>query len=59
MMLSAEISLSLGDAGILSPALAAWGTNLIFTIIALFLLYRRLRGRPIYQTLKSFFPGGD
>lgn len=59
MMLSSEIFLSLGDAGILSPALAAWGTNLIFTIIALFLLYRRLRGRPIYQALKSFFPGGD
>ena len=59
MLLSAEIALSLGDAGILSPALAAWGTNLVFTTFALFLLYRRLRGRPIYQALKKLLPAGD
>jgi LPS export ABC transporter permease LptG len=59
MLLSAEIALSLGDAGILSPALAAWGTNLVFTILAFFLLYRRLRGRPIYQALKKLLPAGD
>lgn len=59
MLLSAEIALSLGDAGILSPALAAWGTNIVFTVIALFLLSRRLRGRPIYQTLKGLFPVGE
>lgn len=56
MLLAAEISLSLGDAGFLSPAAAAWGTNLVFTTVALILLYRRLRGRPIYQALKQLIP---
>lgn len=56
MLLAAELCLSLGDAGFLSPATAAWGTNLVFTTIALALLYRRLRGRPIYQALKQLIP---
>ncbi len=56
MLIAAEISLSLGDAGYFSPALAAWGTNLVFTLIALALLYRRLRGRPIYQSIMDHIP---
>lgn len=59
MLLAAEIALSLGDAGFISPALAAWGTNLVFALVALFLLSRRLRGRPIYQALKNLFPVAD
>ena len=56
MLLSAEIFLSLGGAGYLSPAAAAWGTNVVFAIIAALLIYQRLRGRPIYQNIKKLFP---
>ncbi len=56
MLIGAEISLTLGYAGYLPPALAAWGTNLVFTTLALFLLYRRLSGRPIYQSLMNLIP---
>ncbi len=57
MLLVTEFSLTLGDAGYLPPQIAAWGTNIIFAALALFLLYRRLHGRPIYQSLKNLFPG--
>ena len=40
-------------------SVAVGGTNLVFTILALFLLYRRLRSRPIYQALKKLLPAGD
>jgi lipopolysaccharide export system permease protein len=56
MLLSAEVFLALGDSGYLSPTLAAWSTNGLFTLLALALISRRLQGRPIYQTLKSLLP---
>ena len=56
MLLSAEIFLSLGSAGYLGPAAAAWGTNIVFVAIAAVLIYQRLRGRPIYQTIKNLLP---
>ena len=58
MLLCSEAFLTLGDAGQITPLLAAWGTNLIFTIIALVLLWRRLQGRPIYQAILSRTPLG-
>ena len=58
MLLCSEAFLTLGDAGQITPLLAAWGTNLIFTIIALVLLWRRLQGRPIYQAILSRTPFG-
>lgn len=56
MLLCSKTFLTLGDAGQLSPLLAAWGTNLLFTLIALILLWRRLQGRPIYQAILSHSP---
>ena len=56
MLLCSKIFLTLGDAGQLSPSLAAWGTNLLFTSIALLFLWRRLHGRPIYQVILSHTP---
>ena len=56
MLLCSKTFLTLGDAGHLSPALAAWATNLLFTSIALLLFWRRLQGRPIYQTILSHTP---
>jgi hypothetical protein len=59
MLLCSKIFLTLGDAGHLSPPLAAWATNLLFTSIALLLFWRRLQGRPIYQTILSHTPLGN
>jgi lipopolysaccharide export LptBFGC system permease protein LptF len=56
MLLSAEVFLSLGSAGYLGPAAAAWGTNVVFAILGVFLIYRRLQGRPIYQSIKNLIP---
>ena len=59
MLLCSEAFLTLGDAGQISPLMAAWGTNTLFTIIALLLLWRRLQGRPIYQTILNRTPLGS
>ena len=59
MLFSAEVFLALGDSGYIRPVLAAWGTNFVFTAIALFLLWRRLRGQSIYQSLKRLLPMGE
>lgn len=59
MLLSSSISLALGESGILQPMLAAWLTNIIFTLIGFYLFYRRISGRPIYQILRQFVPGND
>lgn len=56
IMLLSTVSLALGESGYLSPFWAAWSTNLIAFLIALILIQRRLVGRPIYQTLRRFFP---
>ena len=56
MLFLSNISLSLGDAGYLSPALAAWLPNLVFGALALYLFHRRTSGQPIYQTLRRLIP---
>ena len=59
MLFSTEVFLALGDSGYLPPLGAAWGTNILFTLIALLLLWRRVSGRPIYQSLKTLLPSGE
>ncbi len=56
MLLCSQTFLAFGDAGRLAPGLAAWATNMLFTIIAFFLLWHRLQGRPIYQTILRHTP---
>ncbi len=56
MMFSSTVFLALGESGYLRPAWAAWGTNIITTVVALILIQRRLVGRPIYQTLRKLLP---
>ena len=51
-----NISLTLGDARYLPPALAAWLPNLVFGGLALYLFHRRLAGQPIYQTIRRMIP---
>jgi lipopolysaccharide export system permease protein len=57
MLFLSNVCLSLGDSGLLRPAVAAWLPNVVFGILAIFLFQRRLSGRPIYQTLRKFMPG--
>ena len=59
MVLLSTISLTLGEAGYLPPAVAAWTTNAIFGTLALWLFHRRMAGLPIYQTLRRLLPAGD
>ena len=59
MLLASSFFLTFGEAGRLPPIIAAWGTNILFTVIALYLFNRRLTGRPIYQSLKKFLPSGE
>lgn len=56
LMLVTSISLALGEAGIIHPALAAWFPNMIFAFIGLYLYHRRITGRPIYQLLLRALP---
>ena len=56
MMFSSTVFLAMGESGYLPPAWAAWGTNIIATLVALILIQRRLVGRPIYQTLRKLLP---
>lgn len=55
MIFCSTVFPTLGESGHLSPLLAAWATNIIFTFIALILFYRRMTGQPIYQTVKAWF----
>lgn len=56
MLLISTISLVLGDAKILPPALSAWLPNILFGLLGLYLFQRRLSGRPIYQRIKQLMP---
>ncbi len=53
MIFVSSITLALGEASILSPWLAAWTPNIVFTLIGLWLYHRRITGRPIYQTVRK------
>ncbi len=59
MMLVTSITLSLGEAGLIRPALAAWMPNLIFGLLGLYLFHRRTTGRPIYQSIRRLIPTAD
>lgn len=60
MLLTTSISLVLGEASIVPPALAAWLPNILFTLLGLYLFHRRIAGRPIYQRLRTaLVPGTD
>jgi lipopolysaccharide export system permease protein len=52
MIFFSSIALSLGEAALLPPILAAWLPNIGFTLLGLWLYHRRVTGRPIYQTFK-------
>lgn len=59
MLLISGVVLAVGEAGLLPPAAAAWLPNAAFALLAVWLLHRRMTGRPIYQTLRKMLPGGD
>ncbi len=59
MLFSSSFFLTFGEAGHLAPALAAWATNILFALVALYLFNRRVTGRPIYQSLKKLIPSGE
>ncbi|MGB0292452.1 MAG: LptF/LptG family permease [Luteolibacter sp.] len=55
MLLINTIILALGESGHLPPMLAAWLPNMIFGGIGGYLLYRRITGRPIFASIRSWF----
>jgi len=59
MLFSSSFFLTFGEAGHLPPILAAWGTNILFALIAIYLFNRRISGRPIYESLKKLLPSGE
>jgi len=59
MLLMSNVSLALGESGILRPMLAAWVSNIFFAIVGLYLFYRRISGRPIYYFLRQLVPGNE
>jgi lipopolysaccharide export system permease protein len=59
MLLFTSISVALGESGKLSPALAAWLPNIVFTVLALYLFHRRIAGQPIYFALRRLIPGSN
>jgi len=58
MIFCSTVFPTLGESGYLSPVIAAWATNILFGFVALVLFYRRITGRPIYQTIKNLIPNG-
>ncbi len=59
MIFCSTVFPTLGESGHLPPILAAWATNILFILIALYLFYRRMTGQPIYQMIKNLLPSGD
>lgn len=59
MLFASTFFLTFGEAGHIPPALAAWSTNILFFLVALYLFHRRLTGRPIYQSLIKLLPSGE
>lgn len=57
MMLFSNISLALGESGIIHPVMAAWLPNGLFALLGLYLFHRRITGRPIYQSVRRLLPG--
>jgi lipopolysaccharide export system permease protein len=59
MLLISSISISVGEAGLARPALAAWVPNLVFALLGAYLFRRRVTGQPIYLVLRRLFPATD
>lgn len=59
MLFSSTFFLTFGEAGHMPPALAAWSTNILFFLVAMYLFHRRITGRPIYQSLIKLMPSTD
>jgi lipopolysaccharide export system permease protein len=59
MLLIGGVVLAIGEAGLIHPAAAAWLPNTSFALLAVWLLHRRVTGRPVYQTLRKILPGGN
>jgi lipopolysaccharide export LptBFGC system permease protein LptF len=55
MIFCSSVFPTLGESGHLPPFVAAWATNVLFTIVAMVLFHRRMTGQPIYQTIKNWF----
>lgn len=55
MLFCAEVFLAFGDSGQIPAIPAAWATNSIFLFVALILIQRRLKGRPIFQSIRRLF----
>ena len=58
MLFSSSFFLTFGEAGHMPPILAAWATNIVFALVAIYLFNRRITGRPIYESIKKLVPGG-
>lgn len=56
MIFCSTVFPTLGESGYLPPFLAAWATNILFTLIAFYLFRRRMTGQPIYQIIKKLIP---
>lgn len=52
MLFVSSITLALGESGTITPLLAAWLPNIVFTLIGFYLFHLRITGRPIYQSVK-------
>lgn len=59
MVFLSSVALALGESGYLPPAAAAWLTNAVFGVIALYLFHRRMSGLPIYQAIRRLLPLED
>ena len=57
MLFSSEVFLALGDSGQIPAIPAAWATNLIFLLISLILIHRRIKGRSIIQSTRRLCGG--
>ena len=59
MIFCSTVFPTLGESGHLPPFIAAWATNILFTLIALYLFRRRMTGQPIYQIIKNLIPSSE
>ena len=59
MLLFSNISIALGESGLIRPIVAAWLPNLVFTLLGMYLFRRRITGQPIYLVLRQLFPSND
>jgi len=56
MLFCSTVFPTLGESGHLKPELAAWMTNILFFLVAIFLFYRRANGLTIHQMFCKILP---